>query len=70
MGVAHGAYCVGCCLALMLLLFVGGVMNLIWIAGLTLFVLAEKFLPQGRRLSVPIGVLLIVAGAGLVIVNA
>jgi predicted metal-binding membrane protein len=65
MGVAHGAYCVGCCLALMLLLFVGGVMNLIWIAGLTLFVLAEKFLPQGRRLSVPIGVLLIVAGAAL-----
>jgi len=67
--VTHGVYCLGCCLALMLLLFVGGVMNLIWIAGLTLFVLAEKFLPQGRRLSVPIGVLLIVAGAGLVIVN-
>jgi len=69
MGVAHGAYCVGCCLALMLLLFVGGVMNLIWIAGLTLFVLAEKFLPQGRRLSVPIGVLLMAAGAGLVILS-
>jgi predicted metal-binding membrane protein len=67
MGVTHGAYCVGCCLALMLLLFVGGVMNLIWIAGLTLFVLAEKFLPQGRRLSVPTGVLLIVAGAALVV---
>jgi predicted metal-binding membrane protein len=67
MGLTHGAYCVGCCLALMLLLFVGGVMNLIWIAGLTLVVLAEKFLPQGPRLRVPIGLLLIAAGAALAV---
>lgn len=67
MGLTHGAYCVGCCLALMLLLFVGGVMNLVWIAGLTLVVLAEKFLPQGPRLRVPLGHLLIAAGAALAV---
>ena len=47
MGLRHGAYCVGCCWALMLLLFVGGVMNLAWIAGLTVVVLAQKLLPGG-----------------------
>ncbi len=46
-GVSHGLYCVGCCWALMLLMFVSGVMSLLWFAGLTLFVLAEKLLPQG-----------------------
>ena len=51
MGLAHGAYCVGCCFALMLLLFVGGVMNLVWIAGLSVLVLAEKLVPQGERLT-------------------
>jgi predicted metal-binding membrane protein len=66
MGLAHGAYCIGCCAALMLLLFVGGVMNLVWIAALSLLVLAEKLLPAGARLRVPIGLLLIIAGAGLI----
>jgi predicted metal-binding membrane protein len=45
MGAHHGAYCLGCCWALMGLLFFGGVMNLLWIAAITLFVLAEKVLP-------------------------
>ena len=45
MGVRHGAYCTGCCAMLMLLLFVLGVMNLLWIMALTLVVLAEKLLP-------------------------
>ena len=67
MGLAHGAYCVGCCAALMLLLFVGGVMNLVWIAGLSLLVLAEKFLPRGERLSVALGVLMMIAGAALIV---
>ena len=49
MGVRHGALCVGCCWALMLLLFVGGVMNLWTIAALTLFVLMEKLSPFGAR---------------------
>lgn len=62
MGLAHGLYCLGCCWALMLLLFVGGVMNLWVIAAITLFVLLEKVAPlgvQGGRLS---GALLILVG--------
>jgi len=62
LGLAHGVYCMGCCWALMLLLFVGGVMNLWWIGLLTVFVLLEKLAPlgvQGGRLS---GLLLIALG--------
>jgi predicted metal-binding membrane protein len=51
MGLAHGAYCVGCCWMLMLLLFVVGVMNLAWIAALTLVVAAEKLLPRGQLIA-------------------
>ena len=47
MGIEHGAFCLGCCWALMTLLFFGGVMNLIWIVGITLFVLLEKVIPFG-----------------------
>ncbi|MCH8269073.1 MAG: DUF2182 domain-containing protein [Acidobacteria bacterium] len=47
MGIHHGAYCLGCCWALMILLFFGGVMNLVWIAGIALFVLLEKVVPFG-----------------------
>jgi predicted metal-binding membrane protein len=53
-GLRHGLYCVGCCWALMLLLFVGGVMNLLWIVAISAFVLLEKLAPygvQGGRLS-------------------
>jgi predicted metal-binding membrane protein len=50
-GFRHGIYCIGCCWALMGLLFVGGVMNVLWIAGLTIFVLAEKAVPVGRLLA-------------------
>ena len=49
MGLHHGWFCLGCCWALMLLLFFGGVMNLLWIAAITLFVLLEKVLPVGAR---------------------
>jgi predicted metal-binding membrane protein len=45
LGLKHGAYCVGCCWLIMALLFVGGVMNLAWVAALALLVLIEKFLP-------------------------
>ena len=51
MGFRHGWYCLGCCYALMLLLFVGGVMNLAWVAALTLAVVFEKMLPQGERIA-------------------
>ena len=62
LGIAHGIFCLGCCWALMLLLFVGGVMNLWVIAALTFFVLLEKVAPlgvQGGKLS---GVLILVLG--------
>ena len=62
MGAEHGAYCLGCCWALMLLLFVGGVMNLAVIAGLTLFVAVEKLAPFGAQSARVSGVLLIAAG--------
>jgi predicted metal-binding membrane protein len=48
LGALHGLYCIGCCALLMTLLFVGGVMSLLWIAGLAIFVLVEKILPGGR----------------------
>ena len=47
MGFRHGVYCVGCCWVLMALLFVGGVMNLFWVAGLAAFVFLEKLAPPG-----------------------
>lgn len=51
LGFRHGLYCVGCCWAMMALLFIGGVMNIIWIAGLTIFVLLEKVVPVGRIIT-------------------
>ena len=48
MGFQHGAFCLGCCWLLMGLLFVGGVMNLLWIAAIALFVLLEKVVPDTR----------------------
>ena len=59
MGLVHGRYCLGCCWILMALLFVLGVMNLVWIAALAAFVLAEKVVPAGNKVSKVTGVLLI-----------
>jgi len=67
MGLAHGAYCVGCCAALMLLLFAGGIMNLVWIAGLALLVACEKLAPFGAAAAKAIAVVLIGAGAALIV---
>lgn len=63
MGLQHGAFCTGCCWVLMLLLFVGGVMNMLWVAGLTIFVALEKMAPRGRWVSVVSGLLLSLWGA-------
>jgi predicted metal-binding membrane protein len=63
MGVRQGLYCLGCCWALMALLFVGGAMNLLWIAALTLLVAMEKLAPKGEILARVLGALMIVAGA-------
>ncbi len=62
MGVHHGLFCVGCCWSLMLLLFAGGVMNLVWIAGLAILVLLEKVLPLGEWLARSSGAVLVTAG--------
>jgi predicted metal-binding membrane protein len=59
LGVRHGAYCVGCCWALMLLLFAGGVMNLVVIVALTVWVLVEKFAPFGEQTARVSGVALL-----------
>jgi len=59
MGVRHGAFCVGCCWLIMALLFVAGVMNLFWIAVIAAYVLAEKLLPGGHKVSWGIGALMI-----------
>lgn len=67
LGVVHGGYCLGCCWALMLLLFAAGIMNLVWIAGLAMLVLIEKFAPFGARLQMPIGGLLIAGGVAIAI---
>jgi predicted metal-binding membrane protein len=65
MGMHHGLYCLGCCWLLMALLFVLGVMNLLWIAVLTILVLLEKVVPSGRRWSRWTGAGLILWGATL-----
>jgi predicted metal-binding membrane protein len=67
MGFHHGLYCVGCCWALMALLFVGGIMNVVWIAGIAIFVLAEKVMPLGHILSRVAGSALTAAGMWLIV---
>ena len=62
MGMTQGAYCVGCCWMLMLLLFAAGVMNLAWVALIAVFVLLEKLLPAGRLTSRIAGAALVVLG--------
>lgn len=68
LGALHGAYCVGCCWALMLLLFVGGVMNLIWIAVLAVIILVEKLSPAGQWVGRTMGVVLILWGAATLLI--
>ncbi len=68
MGLRHGTFCLGCCWVLMSLLFVLGVMNLLWIAALAAFVLIEKVAPAGHRLSRITGVLLVAWGAWMILV--
>jgi len=65
MGLRHGLYCVGCCWVVMALLFVAGVMNLVWIALLALVVLAEKALPYGQGVGRVLGIAAVAWGAWL-----
>jgi predicted metal-binding membrane protein len=66
LGFLHGAYCIGCCWILMALLFVVGVMNVLWIAILSLLVLLEKLTPWGRLVARAAGAVCIAAGAWMV----
>ena len=62
MGLRHGSYCTGCCWLLMALLFVAGVMNVLWVATITAFVLIEKVAPRGDVVGRVAGVVLVIAG--------
>ena len=70
MGLRHGVYCLGCCWVLMSLLFVLGVMNLLWVAALAAFVLVEKVAPKGYAVSRITGVGLVCWGLYLIIFAA
>jgi predicted metal-binding membrane protein len=67
LGLRHGFYCIGCCWALMALLFVGGVMNIAWIAAIAVLVLIEKVIPAGRVVARVAGVGLIAGGLWLLV---
>jgi len=68
MGLEHGAFCVGCCWVLMALLFVGGVMNLLWVAILAILVLAEKLAPAGLWISRISGAVLVAWGVATLLI--
>jgi len=63
LGLLHGAYCVGCCWLLMALLFVGGVMNLLYVVAIALLVAIEKLAPRGKWIGQVTGLALIFWGA-------
>jgi predicted metal-binding membrane protein len=66
LGLIHGLYCLGCCAVLMGLLFLFGVMNLVWVAALSLFVLVEKAFPFGQRVGLVAGFAAIALGGMMV----
>jgi predicted metal-binding membrane protein len=67
MGLGHGAFCLGCCWSVMALLFVGGVMNLIWVAIIAIFVALEKIFPNGHWVGRITGLAMIAAGGYLIV---
>lgn len=62
MGAAHGTYCVGCCVGLMLILFAVGVMSIFWMVLIACLIFAEKLVPGGERLSRLLGVAFVALG--------
>lgn len=70
MGAENGWYCLWCCWFLMALLFVGGIMNLLWIAGVAIYVAFEKLAAGQRWLTAAAGVALIVAGLWVIVAGA
>jgi predicted metal-binding membrane protein len=70
LGAGHGIFCVGCCWALMLVMFVVGTGSLGWMLALAAAMAAEKNLPWGRRLRTPLGLGLLAGAAALVVINS
>ena len=70
LGLDHGLFCVGCCWALMLVMFVVGIGNLGWMLVLAAAMAAEKNLPWGRRLRTPLGLGLLAWAGAIVLANA
>jgi predicted metal-binding membrane protein len=66
MGLHHGAYCVACCWGLMVIGFVGGIMDLLWMGGATILMTLEKLPQLGKWLTRPLGIGLILWGVGVV----
>jgi predicted metal-binding membrane protein len=67
MGAAHGVFCVGCCWALMAVAFALGVMNLVWMAALTVLLILEKNAPGGRQVGIVFGCVLVIWGGYLLV---
>jgi predicted metal-binding membrane protein len=67
MGMEHGGFCLGCCWAIMLLLFVAGVMNLIWVAVIAAFVFMEKLAPGGAWVGRISGLVMLALGGGILV---
>lgn len=68
LGAMHGGFCVGCCWMLMALLFVGGAMNLVWIAALSVLVLVEKLMSRGQWVGRGAGLVVIAWGIATILV--
>jgi len=69
MGAGHGAYCVGCCIALMGLMFVFGAMNVLWMAVIAAYFVLEKLAPSAERWGRLVGGALVVAGAATIVMS-
>jgi len=69
MGLDHGLFCLGCCWVLMALLFVGGVMNLLWIAAIAGFIFIEKILPRGVLFGRAAGGLMVLGGLWMIVLG-
>jgi predicted metal-binding membrane protein len=69
LGFRHGLFCVGCCWAIMLLMFVVGTGSVGWMLALGGIMAVEKNMPWGRRLSTPLGLALLAAAAGLLVLH-
>lgn len=67
LGLRHGLFCLGCCWALMLIMFVVGIANLAWMVPLALLMLYEKLGPGGDRMVRPVGVMLILLGVAVIV---